>query len=99
MPHYQAIVIGCGGLGCATLYRLAGRLGPGVLGIEQFRVGHERGSSQDHSCIIGLAQHQAQYAALAPAAYQAWHEVEKASASGSSPSLARTSWRTRRCGR
>lgn len=29
MQHYQAIVIGCGGLGCATLYRLAGRLGPG----------------------------------------------------------------------
>src|SRR5947207_6168212 len=79
MQHYQAIVIGCGGLGCATLYRLAGRLGPRVLGIEQFRLGHERGGSQDHSRIIRLAQHQPQYAALAPAAYQAWHEVEKAS--------------------
>jgi sarcosine oxidase len=79
MQHYQAIVIGCGGLGCATLYRLAGRLGPGVLGIEQFRLGHERGASQDHSRIIRLAQHQPQYAALAPAAYQAWHEVEKTS--------------------
>jgi len=79
MQHYQAIVIGCGGLGCATLYRLADRLGPGVLGIEQFRLGHDRGSSQDHSRIIRLAQHQPQYAALAPAAYQAWHEVEKAS--------------------
>jgi sarcosine oxidase len=72
-------VIGCGGLGCATLYRLAGRLGPGVLGIEQFRLGHERGASQDHSRIIRLAQHQPQYAALAPSAYQAWHEIEKAS--------------------
>jgi hypothetical protein len=79
MPHYQAIVVGCGGLGCATLYRLAGRLGPGVLGIEQFRLGHERGASQDHSRIIRLAQHQPQYAALAPAAYQAWREVGKAS--------------------
>jgi len=48
VQHYQTIVIGCGGLGCATLYRLAGRLGPWVLGIEQFRLGHERGSSQDH---------------------------------------------------
>lgn len=79
MQHYQAIVIGCGGLGCATLYRLAGRLGPRVIGIEQFRFGHERGSSQDHSRIIRLAQHQPQYAALAQAAYQAWHEIEKAS--------------------
>jgi hypothetical protein len=50
-----------------------------VLGIEQFRLGHERGGSQDHSRIVRLAQHQPQYAALAPAAYQAWHEVEKAS--------------------
>src|SRR5436190_14489144 len=58
---------------------LAGRLGHGVLGIEQFRLGHERGGSQDHSRIVRLAQHQPQYAALAPAAYQAWHEVEKAS--------------------
>src|SRR6516164_2729290 len=78
MQHYQAIVIGCGGLGCATLYRLADRLGPGVLGIEQFRLGDERGASQDHSRIIRLAQHQPQYAALAPAAYQAWHEIEDA---------------------
>jgi len=68
MRHYQAIVIGCGGLSCASLYRLAGRPGPRVLGIEPFRLGHERGSSQDHSRIIRLAQHQPQYAALAPAA-------------------------------
>ena len=79
MQHYQAIVIGCGGLGCATLYRLADRLGPRVLGIEQFRLGHERGASQDHSRIIRLAKHQPHYAALAPVAYQAWHEIKQAS--------------------
>ncbi|GAB3444023.1 N-methyl-L-tryptophan oxidase [Streptomonospora sediminis] len=78
MKHLPAIVIGCGGLGSAALYRLSRRLGSGVLGIEQFRLGHERGASQDHSRIIRLAQHQRPYAQLAHAAYTAWREVEDA---------------------
>lgn len=76
MNNYEAIVIGCGGLGSAALYRLSRELGDAVLGIERFRLGHDRGASQDHSRIIRLAQHQPQYAALAPHAYDAWHEVE-----------------------
>lgn len=73
---YRAIVVGLGGLGSATLYRLAAEIGPGVLGLEQFELGHARGASQDHSRIIRLAQHQEEYAALAAPAYKAWHEVE-----------------------
>ena len=80
MDTYRAIVVGCGGLGSATLYRLATELGAGVLGLEQFELGHSRGASQDHSRIIRLAQHQPQYAALASAAYKAWDEVEGESA-------------------
>ncbi|WP_433802254.1 N-methyl-L-tryptophan oxidase [Actinomycetospora sp. CA-084318] len=76
MDTYRAVVIGCGGLGSAALYRLATELGSGVLGLEQFELGHSRGASQDHSRIIRLAQHQPQYAALASAAYKAWDEVE-----------------------
>ncbi|MFC5063381.1 N-methyl-L-tryptophan oxidase [Actinomycetospora atypica] len=76
MDHYRAIVVGCGGLGSAALYRLARELGPGVLGLEQFGLGHSRGASQDHSRIIRLAQHEPQYAALARPAYDAWAEVE-----------------------
>lgn len=76
---HKAIVIGCGGLGSAALYWLASRLGGQVLGIEQFPLGHERGGSQDHSRIIRLAQHQLVYAALAPHAYRAWHDVERES--------------------
>ncbi|GAA4847492.1 N-methyl-L-tryptophan oxidase [Actinomycetospora corticicola] len=76
MFTYRAVVIGLGGLGSAALYRLATELGPGVLGLEQFELGHSRGASQDHSRIIRLAQHQPQYAALASAAYKAWDEVE-----------------------
>lgn len=73
---YEVIVIGCGGLGSAALYWLSRELGSSVLGLEQFRLGHERGASQDHSRIIRLAQHQSEYAALAPHAYEAWAEIE-----------------------
>ncbi|MGE3288791.1 MAG: N-methyl-L-tryptophan oxidase [Pseudonocardia sp.] len=76
MTGYRAIVVGLGGLGSAALYRLAADLGPDVLGIEQFELGHHRGASQDHSRIIRLAQHQAHYAALAAPAYEAWAELE-----------------------
>ena len=77
--NHEVIVIGCGGLGSAALYWLSKDLGPAVLGLEQFRLGHDRGASQDHSRIIRLAQHQSEYAALAPHAYDAWHELEEES--------------------
>jgi sarcosine oxidase len=77
--RYEAIVVGCGGLGSAALYWLSRELGDSVLGIEQFRLGHDRGASQDHSRIIRLAQHQSQYAALAPHAYEAFYEIERES--------------------
>lgn len=79
MRDYEAIVVGCGGLGAAALYWLSRELGGTVLGLEQFRLGHHRGASQDHSRIIRLAQHQSQYAALAPDAYEAFYEVEEES--------------------
>ncbi|GAA4779666.1 N-methyl-L-tryptophan oxidase [Actinomycetospora chlora] len=75
MAH-RVVVVGLGGLGSAALFRLAARLGAGVVGIEQFELGHHRGASQDHSRIIRLAQLQEQYAALAGPAYKAWEEVE-----------------------
>ncbi|TCJ20120.1 N-methyl-L-tryptophan oxidase [Rubrobacter taiwanensis] len=79
MNCYGAIVVGCGGLGSATLYWLSRRMRSSVLGIEQFKLGHERGASQDHSRIIRLAQHQSEYAVLAPQAYETWREVEEES--------------------
>jgi sarcosine oxidase len=79
---YEVIVVGCGGIGSAALYRLAREVGSSALGVEQFRLGHDRGASQDHSRIIRLAQHQSQYAALAPAAHEAWYEVERESGLG-----------------
>ncbi|ABG04520.1 Sarcosine oxidase [Rubrobacter xylanophilus DSM 9941] len=79
MKSPEVVVVGCGGLGSAALYWLSRRVGSSALGIEQFRIGHERGASQDHSRIIRLAQHQSEYAALAPQAYETWHELEEQS--------------------
>ncbi|ALE73375.1 sarcosine oxidase [Pseudonocardia sp. EC080610-09] len=72
------VVVGCGGLGSAALFWLARAAAPyaRVLGLERHTLGHDHGASQDHSRIIRLAQHQDAYAALAPAAYDAWHQVE-----------------------
>ncbi len=75
MKQYDVVVIGCGGLGSAACYWLA-RSGASVLGIEQFKLAHDRGGSQDHSRIIRLAQHQVEYAAIAPYAYESWHTLE-----------------------
>ena len=79
MHKYEVIVVGCGGLGSAALYWLSREIGSSVLGIEQFRLGHDRGASQDNSRIIRLAQHQSPYAALAPDAYESWYGVERES--------------------
>jgi sarcosine oxidase len=76
---FDTIVVGCGGIGSAALYRLARRLGGQVLGIEQFDLGHPYGGSQDHSRIIRLMYHDARYTALTPYAYTAWAEIEEES--------------------
>ncbi|PIK39139.1 putative sarcosine oxidase isoform X5, partial [Apostichopus japonicus] len=52
-------------------------LAPGVLGIEQFQLGHHYGGSQDHSRIIRYSYSEKEYVALAKGAYDAWSEVEE----------------------
>src|SRR5690349_20173518 len=73
---YSVIVLGLGGLGSGALYWLSRRLGGEVLGIEQYELGHVRGSSHDHSRIIRLSYHTPQYVELAKQAYQAWRDLE-----------------------
>jgi sarcosine oxidase len=78
MRHdYEYIVLGLGGFGSAAAYWLARRAGAGVLGLEQFELGHVRGESQDHSRIIRLSYHEPHYVELARHAYRAWAEVER----------------------
>ena len=70
------IVIGLGGIGSAAAYWASRRLGDGVLGLEQYEVGHLNGGSEDHSRIIRLSYHTPAYVELAKRAYEAWSEVE-----------------------
>jgi len=74
--HYEVIVVGCGGIGSAAAYWLAREIGGDVLAIEQFGLGHDRGSSQDHSRIIRRSYHDPDYIALAEPAYELWHQLE-----------------------
>lgn len=76
---WECIVIGVGGIGSAATYWLSRILGKDVLALEQFRLGHEHGASQDHSRIIRLSYHTPEYTALTPATYEAWAEVEEVS--------------------
>jgi sarcosine oxidase len=77
MRHmYEVIVVGCGGIGSAAAYWLARRIASDVLALEQFPLGHDRGSSQDHSRIIRRSYHDPNYTALAAPAYDLWSEIE-----------------------
>jgi len=74
---YDVIVVGVGGMGSAAVYHLAQR-GLKVLGLEQFDIPHELGSSHGVSRIIRLAYAEhPNYVPLLRRAYQLWHELEK----------------------
>jgi sarcosine oxidase len=73
---WDAVVVGLGGIGSAAAYWLSRRLGQGVLGLEQFELGHVNGASQDHSRIIRLSYHRPEYVRLAKRAYATWAELE-----------------------
>ena len=76
MRRFDAIVIGVGGMGSAAVYHLA-RRGKAVLGLEQFDIPHDRGSSHGTNRIIRLAywEHPS-YVPLLRRAYELWRELE-----------------------
>lgn len=75
--RYGAIVIGLGGMGSAAAYHLA-RRGTRVLGLEQFELLHDRGSSHGLTRIIRLAYHEhPSYVPLLRRSYDLWHELEE----------------------
>ena len=74
--RYDAIVIGLGGMGSAAAFHLA-RRGKRVLGLEQYEMLHERGSSHGLTRIIRLAYHEdPSYVPLLRRSYELWHELE-----------------------
>src|SRR5215207_5632620 len=76
MNTYDVIVIGVGGWGSAALRQLA-RRGVSVCGIEQFAIGHDRGSSHGDSRIIRMAYFaHPDYVPLLRRAYTLWRELE-----------------------
>jgi sarcosine oxidase len=74
--RYDTIVIGLGGMGSASAYHLA-RRGQRVLGLEQYDLLHELGSSHGLTRIIRLAYHEhPSYVPLLRRAYELWHDLE-----------------------
>jgi sarcosine oxidase len=74
---YDVIVLGAGGMGGAALYHLA-RRGARVLGVEQFTIPHDRGSSHGVSRIIRLAYWEhPDYVPLVRRAYDLWRDLER----------------------
>ncbi len=76
-PRYDVIVIGAGGIGSAAAYHCA-RAGQRVLLLEQFTVGHTRGSSHGGSRIIRYTHDRIDYADQMPATFALWRELEAA---------------------
>ncbi|MGZ3685026.1 MAG: N-methyl-L-tryptophan oxidase [Bdellovibrionota bacterium] len=75
MKRYDSIVIGLGAMGSAAAAHLAGR-GQKVLGLEQFTLGHDRGSSHGETRLIRQAYFEnADYVPLLLRAYDLWDEL------------------------
>ncbi|MFO0926056.1 MAG: N-methyl-L-tryptophan oxidase [Gemmataceae bacterium] len=78
MTRADVIVVGLGGMGTAAAWQLA-RRGASVVGLEQFALGHDRGSSHGHTRITRQAyyEHPA-YVPLVRRAFEGWYDLEQA---------------------
>lgn len=75
--EFDTIVIGVGGMGSATCFELA-RRGQRVLGLEQFPLVHDKGSSHGESRIIRKAYFEhPDYVPLLHRTYELWHQLEQ----------------------
>ncbi len=76
MSHYDAIVLGAGGVGSAAMLHLA-RRGVRVLGIDRFHPPHDRGSSHGHTRVIRQAYFEhSDYVPLLVESYRLWRDLE-----------------------
>lgn len=73
--HFRHVILGAGAVGSAAAYHLA-RRGEPVVVVEQFGLGHDRGSSHGAARIIRHSYADSAYAMLMPEAFRAWRELE-----------------------
>lgn len=73
--HVPYLVLGAGAMGAATAYHLARRGEPVAL-VEQFGLGHDRGSSHGSARIARHSYADPAYARLMIDAFRAWRELE-----------------------
>ncbi len=74
---FDAIVLGLGAMGSATLYQLSLR-GTAVLGIDQFKPPHEFGSSHGDTRITRIACGEGpEYSVFARRSHEIWRELER----------------------
>lgn len=73
--QYDCIVVGLGAMGSAALYQLM-RRGVRALGIEQFRLGHDQGSSHGRTRAFRTAYADMTYAKMAGEALPRWKQLE-----------------------
>jgi sarcosine oxidase len=71
----DVVVVGAGVMGCAAAYHLA-KDGRRVALLEQFALGHDRGSSHGPSRIIRLSYEGSDYVQLARSAFALWRTLE-----------------------
>jgi sarcosine oxidase len=75
--NFDVIVLGLGGMGSAAACELA-RRGRRVLGLEQFSIAHDRGSSHGHTRIIRQAYYEhPDYVPLVLRAFERWYDLEQ----------------------
>jgi sarcosine oxidase len=73
--HARNVVLGAGAVGAAAAYHLAKRGEPVTL-VEQFALGHDRGSSHGAARITRYSYADPVYARLMPEAFASWRTLE-----------------------
>ncbi len=74
--HTEILIIGGGGMGLSAAYQLA-KMGTKPLVLEQFKMGHTRGSSHTEHRLIRRTYNDDIYSTLMPHSYRLWAELEK----------------------
>lgn len=77
MKHFDVIVLGLGGMGASAAYHLA-RRGLKTLGLEQYSLGHDKGSSHGDVRLIRKAYfEESRYVPLLHQSYDLWRDLEE----------------------